>query len=142
MSVRRNILLILGAAALGFMAQTSSAYAAVHPASADNCGWNGDNAVENCMYIDGSGLYASEIRGWASAPTGYPVHEEVTAPAAWAPDELLCDSPTISTSDPNTVVGCQLYNQTLPAGQYCAILWEYIGGEYVNEAENCVNVFA
>jgi hypothetical protein len=113
-------------------------------ASADNCGTNGDTGVYNCMYISGSGLYASEIRGWSMYDaTGYPVHEEVVAPLTAVPDEVICNSSTVTPYDPGTVVGCQEYDKTLPvSGDYCSILWEYRGGKYLNMAENCVDVFS
>jgi hypothetical protein len=141
MSVRRKILLTLSAAALGLAAQTASASAAVHPLTANNCGTNGDSGVFNCMYVDGSGLYAYEVRGWSEYDAfGNPVHEQVTGP-----DGVVCNSSTVTPYDPETVVGCQVYPGDpgkIAGGTYCSNLWEFYSGKYHIEAENCVSVFS
>jgi len=106
-------------------------------ATADNCGTNGNSGVYNCMYVEGSGSYASEVRGWSEYDGfGYPVHEEVTANNA-----LVCNSGTVTTADPFEVVGCQIYpKEDITPGVYCSVLWEYENGEYYDRADNCVGV--
>ncbi|OIJ87695.1 hypothetical protein [Streptomyces monashensis] len=134
----KRILVSASVFLLGIAAQTASASAVtVRPMTFDECGHNGDSGVDNCMYISGAGLYASEVRGWSThVGFGYPVHEEVTGP-----NGVVCNSATVTTGDGSAVVGCQIYpNKNIAAGTYCSILWEYQGGKYYNDAENCGTV--
>jgi hypothetical protein len=132
--LRRTALVAAAAATLigGGVLTASSA-----SATADNCGTNGNSGVYNCMYVQGSGSYASEVRGWSQYDGfGYPVHEQVTANNA-----TVCNSPTVTTSNPYQVVGCQVYpKKDITPGVYCSVLWEYINGEYYDDATNCVGV--
>jgi len=128
---------VLTATALFGGAAVTATAASAAPMTADNCGTNGDSGVYNCMYVEGSGSYASEVRGWSQYDGfGYPVHEEVTANNA-----LVCNSATVTTGNPLTVVSCQINpKKDITSGIYCSILWEYQNGEYENDAENCVGV--
>jgi len=115
----------------------------------DNCGKNTNSGVSNCMYIAGSGLKASEIRGWS---TGFgtivganhgnpvPVHEQVVAPDGGT----ICNSPTVSVTGNSSIVSCQVEpnpNVPIAAGAYCSIVWSPDGldGAYIKLAENCGN---
>jgi hypothetical protein len=121
------------AVGLGFAMQTASASAAVRPMTTDNCGTLGTYDIYECMYIEGTGNYASEIRGWGyDKGAGYTFHIQVTGP-----DGTVCNSPT--TSVVGQVVGCQVYPGTIDYGTYCAILWYYDGG-YTNVGEQCDDV--
>jgi hypothetical protein len=145
MSIRRKILLAFSVAAVGILAQTATASAAVRPATFDECGTNGDG-VYNCMYIAGGGLSATEIRGWSTDfshiisgayGTDVLVHEEVTGP-----NGTICNSPTVTLSSSDQIVSCQLEpggSFPIAAGSYCSIVWWYDrgAGEYFNLAENC-----
>jgi hypothetical protein len=125
----KRILISASVIVLGFAAQTVSASAvSIHPMTFDECGTNADTSVYNCMYIDGSGLYASEVRGWAddlaNSLNAYnsPVHEQVIGPDG----STYCNSSTItvtSSTTNSTVVGCQKYpDEDIAAGTYCSIL--------------------
>ncbi|MGD0560484.1 MAG: hypothetical protein ABSA93_36645 [Streptosporangiaceae bacterium] len=146
MSIRRKILLGLSVAAVGLLAQTANASAAVRPMTFDECGTNGGSGVYNCMYISGGGLSATEIRGWSTDfshlisgayGTDVLVHEEVTAP-----NGTICNSDTVTLSSSDQIVSCQLEpggSFPIAAGTYCSILWWYDrgAGAYENLAENC-----
>jgi hypothetical protein len=144
MSIRRTAMLALSAAALGLAtaAQTAPASAAVHPMTFDACHANTDSGVYNCMYIDGAGLEATEIRGWSTDfehYIGLPVHEEVTAP-----NGTICNSDTVTITSSTQVVGCQLQpggSFPIAAGSYCAISWVYLG-YYAELAKNCGTAFS
>jgi hypothetical protein len=141
MSIRRKILLAVSVAAVGLMAQSATASAAVRPMTFDECGTNGDGAY-NCMYIEGGGTSAIEVRGWSDPGgtfVGWQAHEEVVMPNGGA----FCNSATIEVTNSSEVVGCQGGSEDIEAGKWCAILWIYVaGGNYENDAENCGTVSA
>jgi hypothetical protein len=141
----KRALIATSALALAFTAQITSASAiTIHPMSFDECGTNSDGWY-NCMYINGGGLYASEVRGWSHQtnskvlPWGS-LHEEITVNG-----NLYCNGPETTATTVNSIVNCQTTpNANIAAGQYCAILWAYdaAGGVYTKEAENCGTVSA
>ncbi|MGD0560487.1 MAG: hypothetical protein ABSA93_36660 [Streptosporangiaceae bacterium] len=141
MSIRRKILLGLSVAAVGLLAQTANASAAVRPMTFDECGTNGDGAY-NCMYIEGGGDSAIEVRGWSDPGSkfiGWDAHEQVVMPNGGT----YCNSATIDITNSSDVVGCQGGPGNIETGQWCAILWVYVdGGNYENAAENCGTVSA
>lgn len=141
MSIRRKVLLALSVATVGLVVQTATASAAVRPMTFDECGTNGDGAY-SCMYIEGGGTSATEVRGWSdpgSTFVGWDAHEQVVMPNGGT----FCDSATVDITSSSDVVGCQGGPEDIEAGQWCAILWVYVaGGNYENEAENCGTVSA
>ncbi|GAA1993291.1 hypothetical protein GCM10009738_87790 [Kitasatospora viridis] len=130
---------VTAGAAPAYAAGQSASPAIAIPMTGNNCGQAG--GALNCMYVQGSGLYASEVRGWAQVAgvqAGFAVHEEVTGP-----NGHICNSNTV-TSGTNQVVGCQIYpNANIAAGQYCAKLWEYLGNDYYELVDQeCLQVFS
>ena len=140
--IRRTVI-AASALALGLATQTVAASAA--PMTLNNCGPDKVTKISDCMYIDGAGLKASEIRGWATnfatAISQYnnkpiPVHEEVTGPSG-----TICNSDTISVSTNNAILSCQAepnQNEPIEAGQYCSKVWTFTN-HWVILAQQCGN---
>ena len=133
MKIIKRTLCVASALAIGLAAQTATASAAVRPMTTDNCGTYETFLVYDCMYIEGTGNYASEVRGWGyDTKDDYTFHIQVTGP-----NGTICNSPT--TSVVGQVVGCQVYPGTIAYGTYCAIIWVY-DGSYTNIGEQCDDV--
>jgi hypothetical protein len=113
----------------------------------NNCGTSGScelngvslpDTAKNCMYINGSGDDATEVRGWAEdVGWGYPVHEQVVMPNG----NTYCKSGTISTTGSSAIISCQGGPENILVGEWCSIVWVYAnlgdGTEYYNMAETC-----
>lgn len=145
--------LFISVAALALISTHAVAASAVtaRPMTFDVCGTNGASGAYNCMYVNGYGDVAYEVRGWSHATTqgliGTAVHEEVQGPNG----DAICNSATITLTNTSQVVGCQ-ESWSPPvdilAGQYCAILWAWEYGpdpfesvwHWTIAAENCGTV--
>ena len=148
MKTIKRLLFTASALAFIFVAQTASASAeSIHPMTFDICGTTSSDY--NCMYIEGSGDSAIEVRGWSnpgSTYDGVDFHEQVIEPDK----STYCNSSTADVTGSGTIVGCQGGDENIPTGQWCAISWGYIYGptgvpgtngyEYRIVAENCGTV--
>jgi hypothetical protein len=142
-TVVKRVLFSAAALTLGFAAQLGTASAAtIRPATLDNCDTWG-NGVKNCMYIEGSGDSAIEIRGWSDPGKGfigYDMHEQVVEPNG----NTFCNSSTAEITSDSQVIGCQGGPENIPVGSWCAISWVYetssLGSEYAEAAKNCGTV--
>jgi hypothetical protein len=138
-----RVLILASVVVLGFVTQAAYASASVNPMTFDECGTNADNGAYNCMYIEGGGDSAIEVRGWADkVEWGYPVHEEVQEPDGNA----FCNSSTVTPSSEKTIISCQGGPENIPVGTWCAIVWLFNqaaangAGAWGIAAENCGNV--
>jgi hypothetical protein len=142
-TVFKRVLISASVLALGFATQMGTASAAtVHPMTLDNCETFG-NGVYQCMYIEGSGDSAIEIRGWSdpgSGWIGYDMHEQVVEPNG----NTFCNSATAKISSSSQVISCQGGPLNIPTGAWCAIAWAYEqsqeGSEYVKAGTTCATV--
>jgi hypothetical protein len=137
---------VVAASALAFGLTTLTVSASAAPMTLNNCGTNQEYGVTNCMYIDGSGLKASEIRGWSTnfgtlikINSNQPVVVQETVSG---PDGQICSTGKVTESNSNAILSCQTEpnpNEPISAGQYCSTVTYFRPFQTLNVAENCGN---
>jgi len=116
--------------AAAFLTTVSSASATVvRPMSASVCS---SPFNDDCFYVNGSGTYVSEAWTVVSNATGS-LHVQLQLPGGGSLNSTEHDGAGWSW--------VWYYNQNVPAGNYCSVLWQYNGHGGYNEMGNvCIGI--
>jgi hypothetical protein len=140
-----NSLKVRIAAALGaaFLASAFVISASPAMASAQSCGQNVANLVDQCAAVSGSGLHINHLSGWAVHDwwdvLSYPqVHEELYGPRGHIKNCSVGDFPP----GDQTPTCTWSPNASEPAGEYCSRTWSLNGTKWEILATDCIYVHA
>ncbi len=135
MSFKKRLAMLSGALALApallLVVPTTAAWA-----SGTGCN---DNSLYTCIHVQGSGLYVDYIGVSTANQTNGAVsglHFELHGP-----NGLIKNFPTFTAP---YLGGSGYYkwtrNGNVRGGNYCATLWQDVGGTYYNDGTACLNV--
>ena len=127
-------------AAVGGLAIAAGAFVvgispAANAADGSGCTASPGNAYTVCVSFStgsGGGVTALSESDYAG---DIDFHVQLVSPSG----ATLCNSSTAVDHD-GTEVSCTWHSSSPPAGNYCAINWEYMHGEYVQYGKDCYDV--
>jgi hypothetical protein len=107
---------------------------AANAADGSGCGASPGNAYTVCIsYSTGSGggITASSTSDYSG---GIDYHVQLVNPSG----TTLCNSNTAVDND-GTTVSCTWHASSFASGNYCAINWQYVDGEYQQYGKFCID---